>query len=182
MSLEQECDWRLTNLYNESHTWLTQAATNITRSSADADELVSDLYLYLHKKKNPKIFWGPTSYNLMYCYRNLQTRWISKRQKLHRYNHQECMSSFDDVNEEYDVEKDEMIMREFERVKVELKRLEQTNMFPQAKLFELYWFSDDKIMDVADKIHLSKSTVFNSIKKIRQHLKEVINNPFIDEE
>jgi len=180
MSFQEECDWRLTNLYNQSHTWLMQAATNITKSNPDADELVSDLYLYLHKKKNPKIFWGD-SYNVMYCYRNLQTRWISKRQKLYRYNHQECMSSFDDVNEEYDVEKDEAIMREYQRVMEELNKLSKTNMFAQAKLFELYWFSDDKIMDVANKIHLSKSTVFNSIKKIKLHLKNTINNPFIDE-
>jgi predicted DNA binding protein len=34
------------------------------------------------------------------------------------------------------------------------------------------------MMDVANKIGISKSTTFTSIKKVREHLSKVINNPF----
>lgn len=177
MSYEEECDWRLENLYKESHIWLIQVATNTTRNTEHAQDMVSDLYLYLHKHRKKEIFWGK-SYNLMYCMRYIQSRWISKREKLNRYKLASSMMDYDEPMEEYDIDRDIAIMREYDKVKVELKRLEQTKLFPQAKLYELYWMSDDKIMDVAAKIHLSKSTVFTSIKKIRNHLKTILDNPF----
>lgn len=177
MSYEQECDWRLENLYKESHIWLIQVATNTTNDADNAADMVSDLYLYLHKHRKKEIFWG-VSYNLMYCMRYIQSRWKSKREKLNRYKFKETMMDFDEPMEEYDMDRDVAIMREYDKVKEELKRLEQTKLFPQAKLYEMYWMSDDKIMDVADKIHLSKSTVFSAIKKIRNHMKDILDNPF----
>jgi DNA-directed RNA polymerase specialized sigma24 family protein len=179
MSFENECDWRLENLYKESHIWLTQVATNTTKNSENAADMVSDLYLYLHKHRKKAIFWGK-SYNLMYCMRYIQSRWISKRDKLNRYKFKEDMMTYDTEMEEYDVEKDIAVMREYDKVLEELNRLSKTKHFPQAKLYELYWLSDDNnnIMDIANKIHLSKSTVFTAIKKIRLHLRTIVENPF----
>jgi predicted DNA-binding protein YlxM (UPF0122 family) len=48
-------------------------------------------------------------------------------------------------------------------------------------IYEMYWNSDDTLQAVADKIGISKSTTFIAIKKIRKHLKLVIDNPFINE-
>jgi predicted DNA-binding protein YlxM (UPF0122 family) len=43
----------------------------------------------------------------------------------------------------------------------------------------MYWIeNDDTLQELADKIGISKSTCFIAIKKIRKHLKEVIDNPF----
>jgi hypothetical protein len=38
--------------------------------------------------------------------------------------------------------------------------------------------SDRTLDSVAKDIKISKSTTFLAVKKIRQHLKEVINNPY----
>ena len=80
--------------------------------------------------------------------------------------------------EEYDTDKDLQIQRAHEEVINELKRLATTRMWPSAKIFELYWMSDDTLDEVAKKIKISKSTTFLAVKKIRNYLKEVINNPF----
>jgi hypothetical protein len=61
----------------------------------------------------------------------------------------------------------------------QLKHLETTKMWPAARIFQLYWMSDKTLDTVAKDIKISKSTTFLAVKKIRKHLKEVINNPFI---
>ena len=51
-SIEMECERRLTNLYKESHNWLMGVAYKVTHSHETAEDMVSELYEYLHKKKN----------------------------------------------------------------------------------------------------------------------------------
>jgi DNA-directed RNA polymerase specialized sigma24 family protein len=179
MSLDEECDWRLENLYKESHIWLLQVATNTTKNADHAADMVSDLYLYLHNNKKQEIFWG-VSYNLMYCLRYIQSRWINKREKNQRYKLYENMKDYDRPDEEYDIERDIEVMRAYDMVKSEVDNLKNTKYFAQAALYQMYWMTDDKLMDVANKIGISKSTTFNAIKKVKEHLKTVIKNPFND--
>ena len=51
-------------------------------------------------------------------------------------------------------------------------------MWPQGRIFELYWMSDKTLDSVAKDIKISKSTTFLAVKKVRKYLKEVIDNPF----
>lgn len=180
MSLDEECNWRVENLYKESHIWLIQVATNTTKNAEHAMDMVSDLYVYLIKNKKSSIFWG-VSYNLIYCMRYIQSRWISKREKNQRYKLYESMGSYDRPDEEYDIEKDIQIQIAYDSVMDEIQNLKKTRSFAQAHLYEMYWCSDDKMMDVANKIGISKSTTFNAISKIKNHMKSVIHNPFKDE-
>jgi predicted DNA-binding protein YlxM (UPF0122 family) len=60
----------------------------------------------------------------------------------------------------------------------ELHKLKVTRMWPQAKIFELYWLSDKTLDEVANDIKISKSTVFLSVKKIRKYLESTLENPF----
>ena len=62
----------------------------------------------------------------------------------------------------------------------ELKQLEKTKMWPQSKIFQLYWMSDKTLDEVANDIKISKSTTFLAVKRVRKYLKEVIDNPFKD--
>lgn len=78
----------------------------------------------------------------------------------------------------YDEERDLIIQKAHEEVIDELRRLSTTRMWPAAKIFELYWMSDDTLDEVARKINISKSTTFLAVKKIRKYLEQVINNPF----
>jgi DNA-directed RNA polymerase specialized sigma subunit len=85
-------------------------------------------------------------------------------------------------DEEYDIGYDESIEEAHKEVIDELKRLERTKMWAPAKIFQLYMMSDKTLDEVAGAIGISKSTTFLSVKKIRQHLKEQIQNPFGQEE
>ena len=176
-SIQKQCEQRLNNLYVQSHEWLLKVAYNICKSYEESQELVSDLYLYLHRKNNVKIFWGD-SINLMYCLSFLKHRWYNRASKLKRYKYTPNNYDFEGVNEEYDTDRDIQIMNAHTEVMKELKALEITRLWPQAKLFSLYWMSDKTLNEVAEDIGISKSTVFLSIKKIRLHMKDNIKNPF----
>ena len=83
---------------------------------------------------------------------------------------------------EEDVPYDEELDRELERahneVITELKSLSVTRLWPSAKIFELYWMSEDTLQETADKIGISKSTTFIAVKKIRKYLQNTIKSPF----
>ena len=66
----------------------------------------------------------------------------------------------------------------YDEIMRELKRLEGTKMWPQSKLFQIYWFSDKTLDEVSKDIKISKSTTFLAVKKIRKYLEEAIKNPF----
>ena len=175
-SIAEECEKRLDTLYRESHTWLLQVSYNICKNREESEDLTMELYEYLIKKQNPKIFYLK-SYNLMYCMAFLKHRWINKTKKLNRITY---VSDFqtNEPDEVYDVDRDIAIMQAHEAVQSEIKRLKKTKGFAPAMLYEMYWGSDDTLQELADKIGISKSTCFIHIKKIRQHLQKTIKNPF----
>ena len=174
-SLSIECQQRLSNLYTESHGWLIKHGMKLTKNREEAEDLVQELYEYLHLKCNPKIFWG-TAYHMFYCYRFLESRWINKVKKLNRTHYLPEIHS-EEVYEEYNEVWDRDVQRAHDEVMGELKRLSGTRMWAPARIFELYWMSDDTLEEVAKKIGISKSTVYLSVRKIRRYLKEVIQKP-----
>jgi RNA polymerase sigma factor (sigma-70 family) len=176
-----ECEKRLVGLYNESHNWLVKSANKVTKNKEESEDLVQELYEYLHLKCNDKLFWGENTYNLYYCSKFLHSRFINKTKKLNRITLvDEVWDTESDIP--YDEERDMDIQRAHDEVINELKHLEQTKMWASSKIFQLYWMSDDTLDEVASKIKISKSTVFLSVRKIRKHLEKVIDNPFNDKE
>jgi len=109
--------------------------------------------------------------------RFLNSRWINKVKRGKKIQYFESIQS-EACDEVYDVELDEDIMKAHSQVLEEIKRLKRTKGFSSAMIYEIYWTSDDTLQEVADKIGISKSTVFTHLKKVRQHLKSVIQNPF----
>lgn len=176
-SLMIECEQRLSNLYTESHKWLLQAAYKVTKNKLEAEDIVSELYEYLHKKQNKKLFWG-NSYNLLYCTKYIKHRFINKTKKLNRTSYVEEIFETNEEDIPYDTERDIEIQKCYDDVLAELKRLETTKMWTSSKIFQLYFYSDKTLDQVANDIKISKSTVFLSVKKIRQHLKKLLDNPF----
>lgn len=172
-----ECERRLTNLYKESHNWLLHSANKITKNIEESEDLVMELYEYLHIKCNKKLFWGEDSYNLFYCSKFLHSRFINKTKKLNRISYVEEIWDTE-LDVPYDTDKDMEMQKAYDDVMMELKTLSTTKMWAPAKIFELYWMSDKTLDKVANDIKISKSTVFLSVKKIRNYLKEVIPNPY----
>ena len=107
----------------------------------------------------------------------------NKTKKLNRITYTDTIFDMndDEINIEYDTEKDLLIQRTHEEIINELKLLEQTKMWPQAKIAQMYFMSDDTLDQLANKIGISKSTVFLSVRKIKHYLKEVIENPYVPE-
>ena len=171
-----ECNRRLETLCKDSHNWLFNMALNVTKDKDSAADLVQDLYLYLAEKCNPSIFWG-NSYNIMYCQQFLKHRWINKQKRGNKIILKEEIHS-DAIDIPYDIDKDINIQKAFDDVMNQLKHLETTKMWPASRIFQLYWMSDRTLDAVAKDIKISKSTTFLAVKKIRQYLKEVINNPY----
>jgi len=170
---------RIEVLYKEHGTWLIQSATNITKNREEAEDLVGDLYIYLLEKGTPKIYYK-NSINALYCYRFLQTRWVNKvvkRDKV-RISGDTYHPKYEPIDEVYSSEEDDEIMKAFDSVQEELQRLSRTRDFAKSRLFEMYYNSDDTMVEVAKKIGICKSTTFISIKKIREHLKQTCPNPF----
>lgn len=176
-SVKLECERRLTNLYNESHSWLIQTANKVTKNKLESEDIIQELYLYLHQKCNPKLFWGQTSYNLQYCSKFIKHRYLNKTKKLNRTTYVEEV--FDtELDIPYNTEQDLAMQKAYDDVMSELKSLEKTKMWPSAKIFSLYWCSDKTLDKLAKDIGISKSTTFLAVKKIRIYLKSVIENPF----
>jgi len=167
----KECERRLVGLYNESHQWLMGTAKKLTKNVEEAEDLVQELYEYLHLKCNPNLFYGENTYNLFYASKFLQTK------KLNRVTLVEEVWDTE-LDIPYDTEKDLAIQKAHDDVIGELKHLEKTRMWASSKIFQLYWMSDKTLDEVANDIGISKSTTFLAVKRIRKYLKEVINNPY----
>jgi len=170
---------RVGNLYIQSHKDLIKVAIRLTKSEADAEELVSELYEYLLNRGTDKLYWGEDTFNLLYCNKFIHSRFINrvKRTKINK--------SLDGVNvedEDYNMEYDESIEEAHKEIMDELKRLERTKMWAPAKIFQLYMMSDKTLDEVAKAIGISKSTTFLSVKKVRTHLQMQIRNPFDKED
>jgi DNA-directed RNA polymerase specialized sigma24 family protein len=167
---------RVELLYSKHRIWLAKVAFNICRDKTESDDLISDLYIYLLEKNNEKLWYSDGTFNLQYCRAFLLTRWINKNKIKKRYVNSEV--EFEVSDSIYDTETDLRIQQCYDELIEELERLKKTKLWASAKLAELYWFSEDTLEDVSQKIKISKSTTFLNVKKIREHLKSTLQNPF----
>lgn len=175
--LECECSKRLEVLYNTRHRWLVSEANKLTNNIEDAQDLVSTLYQYLMEKCNPKIFWED-SFNIFYCNKFIHSRFcnLAKKNKLNI-----STDVFEDFElESYDIEKDERFQKAYDEIINSIQELQKTKLWPKAKIFELYWNSDDTLEETSKKIGISKSTTFIAVKEIKKWLKNNIDNPNIN--
>lgn len=174
-----ECERRLIGLHSESYDWLIKSAKKVTKQQEEAEDLVQELFIYLHEKCNPKLFYGENTYNLYYCNKFLHSRFMNKVKKLNRVTLMGDYTLWEEQDEiEYDIDKDIQLEKAHKEVLDELNRLQITKMWPQARIFELYWMSDKTLDEVATDTKISKSTVFLAVKKVRRYLKDVVDNPF----
>ena len=166
---------RLEVLYRNHHDWLISVAYNLCFSQEVAQDLVQELYIYLGEKQNHNL-WYLDSFNLKYCHSFLSSRWINliKRENKNVYPSRWKDTLDDEYDEEFDIEID----KSYEQLQDELKRLEGTNMWASAKIFSMYSFGTQSMEELSDEIGISKSTTFLNVKKIKQHLRKTINNPF----
>jgi DNA-directed RNA polymerase specialized sigma24 family protein len=169
---------RLEVLYRESHKWLLAAKFNIVKDKDVAEDLVGELYLYLGERINPSLWWGQ-SFNVMYCYAFLKSRFLNKVKRDKKIQYQ-AQTESDQLDDEYDIDTDEKIDKAYNEVIDELKNMERTKLWPASKLAQLYFFSEEKMTleKLSAEIKICKSTSFTQIKRAKKHLRETIDNPF----
>lgn len=173
-SIEWENHFRLEVLAKNHHNWLMACAKNISADLETAQDLVGELYLYL-TKPNPKI-WYSDSFNLIYCRSFLSSRFINGKKRGNRMSR--LSPGIDRSDEVYDDTLDRRIDEEYDKLVNELKDMKTKKGWSSAMLFELYYFSDKTMDELAEEIGLSKSTVFLNTKRVKEHFKSTLNNPF----
>ena len=179
MNKSIENNIRLEKLYKQSHGWLTAVAFNLSKDKEVAQELVGELYLYLGEKCNPSL-WYLNSFNLMYCHSFIKSRFLNKIKADKR--NVTISDSYDEVEAEYDYDKDEKMEAAYDCMLDELKRLERTRLWAPSRIAQMYFFDDEMTLErLASELKLSKSTAFLNVKKIKKHLRETLNNPFTNE-
>jgi len=174
--IQSENNKRLDVLFRKSHGWLSAVSFNLSKDKEVADELVGELYLYLAEKCNPAL-WYLDSFNLMYCHAFLNSRFLNRIKAAKR--NVPLSDSYDDVENEYDVDADERVEDVYNQMVDELKRLERTKLWAPSKIYQLYAFDKEMTFEkLASELKLSKSTVYLNCKKIKKHLKDNLDNPF----
>lgn len=152
-----------------------QVAFNTCRDKEMSEDLVSDLYLYLMERDDEKLYYS-NSYNLMYCLSFIKSRFINKTKIINR--NETISDDYECMDEQYDVEFDIQLDKTYDEIKKILNELKNTRMWASAKLAEIYFFTDATFISMAEDINISKSTAFLNVKKIRDFLREKVDNPF----
>ena len=172
---------RLAILYKKHNTWLLQVAYNIAKDRDVAEDLVSNLYLYLAEKPNQSI-WYSDSFNTMYCRQFIISRFLNKAKRDKKIVYVEEYYDVDDVDDVYNTERDEEIDETYNGIMEELHRLKGVKgMWSSVMIYEMKIFGDMTLDEVANELSVSKSTVFLAVKKVKNYLKQKFNNPFIEE-
>ena len=177
-SMQSECNQRLDTLYRMHGEWINNITLNMCKNKSVTEEVVSDLYLYLAEKCNPKLFYKE-SYNLHYIYMFLKTRALNLLKRNGKV--QSLPENWDWIDEDYDIEYDNRIERAYEEVKDELESMKKRKGWSSAVIYSHYWMSDKTLDEVSKEIGISKSTTFLAVKKTKLHLKKNIQNPFQNE-
>ena len=170
---------RLETLFLKHHTWLMQVSYNISKDMEIAEDLVGQAYIYLAENANPKL-WYADSINLMYVRAFINSRFLNKAKRDKKVTYVEEYDT-DDRDEVYDTDYDKKLESTYDSVISKLEGFKNTKMWASAQIAQMYWFNDYTLDEVAEEIGISKSTVFLSVKKIKQLLKETTENPFIKE-
>jgi len=177
--IKEENKKRLDVLHRKHRTWLNGVAFKITRNKEETEDIISELYMYL-LEKGEKRHWFNESFNLMYCRSFIHTRYLNKIKRQSKFTTTD--EFYEEADEEYDYEWDKLLEQKYDEVIGELDKLNKTKMWSSALLFKIYMFNDFTMSEVSESVGVSRSTVFLNNKKIKQFLKQKIQNPFSADE
>ena len=178
--MDLENNKRLEILYTKHNDWLFKVALNLSKNIMDAEDMVQNLYIYLSLKGTPNIYYLD-SYNLKYCYSFIRTRFINSKKAKKLDITDDDLLNIDISDIEYNYIEDQIIEETYNNVKVLLKQMKRTNKkWGQSLIFEMYNNTEKKttIEGLAKKLNLSKSTVFLTIKSVKEIIKQEIEDPF----
>lgn len=157
--------------YRKHHTWLIQCAYNFTNDKDKATELVQNLYLKLLELKDINKIKYNNDVNLFYLYKMLKSIHLNGIKK------QTNLLPIDDELIEiqadlYSYEADNDFERTIEAIN---EALDKVHWF-DSKLLKVYIEEDHSIQSLHDVTGISNSTIWTSMKKTKQYVREYVKN------
>lgn len=173
--MSSETKKRLDVLYRKHHQWLFSVAFKLSRDETISNDLIQELYVYLAERNDESIYYED-SFNLQYCRAFIVSRFYNLKKVNKRW-----LPLFDGHDEEdkpYDTEFDQKLEESYKQVIDELSLMKKKKGWSSAMLFEMYWFSNKTFAEMSKDLNISKSTSFLNVRKVKNILKEKIDNPF----
>ena len=156
--------------YRKHNTWLLQCSYNLTKSKDNAQELVQDLYLKMMEIKDIKKIMYNNDVNLFYLYKMLRSIHLNGIKKA--TNH---LPIDDDLLNKPADSYDYVADSDFERA-LELTNEALDSMYWfDSKLLRVYLEENHSIQSLHDATGISNSTIWTSMKKTKQYVREYIS-------
>ena len=166
---------RLDILHRNHHKWLFSVGFKVSKSKEVTDDLIQELYIYLAERDDKDLYYKD-SFNLQYCRSFIMSRFYNLIKVENRWD--VLSEDWDEEETPYNTELDIKIDKCYKEVLDELERMKKMKGWSSAMLAELYWFSEMTFDELSKEIGISKSTAFLNVRKVKDRLKERINNPF----
>jgi DNA-directed RNA polymerase specialized sigma24 family protein len=155
--------------YRKHNTWLLQVAYNFTNNRDNAEELVQELYLKMLEMADITKIMYNNDINLFYLYKMLRSIHLNgiKKQTNHLPIDDDLLNLPVD-SYSYDAD------NEFEQIlALTNEALDKTYWF-DAQLLRVYLDDNHSIQSLHDATGISNSTIWTSMKKTKQHVKEYV--------
>jgi DNA-directed RNA polymerase specialized sigma24 family protein len=149
---------------------LIQCAYNLTKSKDNAQELVQDLYLKMMEIKDIEKIMYNNDVNLFYLYKMLRSIHLNGIKKQTNY-----LPIDDDLLNKPADSYDYVADNDFERaLKLTNEALDGMYWF-DSKLLRVYLEESHSIQSLHDATGISNSTIWTSMKKTKQYVREYIS-------
>lgn len=166
---------RLEILHRNHYNWLLSVAFKVSKSKTTSEDLIQELYVYLAERNDENLYFND-SFNLQYCRSFILSRF---------YNLIKVENRWDTISDDYDVEDlpyDEEFDRKLEKsygeVVREIENMKKMKGWSSAMLAEMYWFGNMTFDELSKEIKISKSTAFLNVRKVKDRLRNNLDNPF----
>jgi len=170
-----ETSKRLDILHRKHYNWLFSVAFKVSKCKITSEDLIQELYIYLLERNDTNLFYED-SYNLQYCRSFIMSRFYNLIKVENRWD--TLREDYDEEEKVYDVEFDMKLERAHKDVLDELQKMKRMKGWSSAMLAEMYFFGNMTFDELSSEIGISKSTAFLNVKKVKQRLKDNIENPF----
>jgi hypothetical protein len=169
---------RLDILHRKHYNWLFSCGFKISKSKPITEDLIQELYIYLAERDCEELYYED-SYNLQYCRAFIISRFYNLTKVEGRWS--PLADDYEKEETPYDMEWDMKLQNSYDDVLKELSNMKKQKGWSSAMLAEMYWFSNMTFDELSKEIKISKSTAFLNVRKVKERLRDKLDNPFKDE-
>lgn len=139
------------------------------------EDLVQEMYIRLWKIKNPERIIKDGQVNKSYV-------WFTLRSVFIDYKRSCLLIEKIRIGDRFDIEADENTNEEyyFNEIVNRIEEEKETWHWYDKMLFDLYIKTDMSMQDLADETNISKASIFNTIRKCKLKLTEVVGEDIQD--